>query len=339
MTGTAQPVGTGDSASDAGKPTSTFKPANRNAYEASFDSLPEGDSSESTSTVTQRPVEQEVSLEKVAKELEAELDAEQPDAEQDEESAAERKLKLKVNGKEYDVAEKDVVAAAQQWYASQDLLKQAKTTKAEAARQRSQINELLSIFRDADHETIADQFKRLGRDFTALARDHAYHAYQLENMSDAERQAYQERQELLRHKRELERYKQMEAEQSRAKQDAMYDQLLAQSLPNVLEQAGLPTTPHVYRRFATLYESLLPQLGGEPKNAAQFQQQLAQVIPMLVAEYKADMDAERVAVSKQQRVQQVQQKPKPKATPESIGRKPVGKRDAYISDREFFGRP
>lgn len=152
-----------------------------------------------------------------------------------------RKLKLKLEGQEVELPESEVISLAQQG-------KVANKRFQEASQIRKEAEDIVKFAKENPREF----FKKTGMNAREFAENYLMEELKREQMTPAEKKAYENEQELKRFKdekkQEEEQRRQQEMADLREKHMKNYDQLFVEALT----KTGLPKTPYTIKRMAEL---------------------------------------------------------------------------------------
>lgn len=152
-----------------------------------------------------------------------------------------RKMKLKVDGKELELPENEVIARAQKASA-------AEARWQESASIRKQAEEIMKFARENPREF----FKKIGQDPRKFSEEYLMEVLEQEQMSPEQRRAYENEQKLKQYETEKKQREEAEQAAEMAKIEAEHSQNYNQVFMGALNKAGLPKTEWTVARMAQL---------------------------------------------------------------------------------------
>ena len=174
-----------------------------------------------------------------AKQKAGEIDKTQPQPkEPSDKQDLQQKVKLKVNGKEFEQPLSEVVKMAQMYQASETKLENLKQAKQQVDQTLSQVQQAMQLMRSGNPEHISQLFKNLGVDFNKLAAQHVKKLFDLDMMHPEQRKAYELEQQVKQFQEQQKHQQQMEQQRIQQYHDQKAAEELQIEIPKALKEVS-----------------------------------------------------------------------------------------------------
>lgn len=279
-------------------------------------------------------------LESVEEETEEKPDEEvksEGKEEKEEEKPEEKEEQLytvKVDGKEFEINEQELIRGYQLARTSNERLKVAQ-------QHRQDVEKVLLTLKNDPLKILTNP--ALGLDFRKIAEDYLIEQLKMEQMDPQQRALEQARAELRREQEQIEAQKRLQEEAEITRQTQVQAEIIDREFTTALQTAKIPKTPTVVKRMAELAQQALS--AGYDPTAVELADMVRQEIIQAQREVMGAMDPsqieELVGKDKMKAVRQAdvqKAKAKGQTTREALKQfkpeaRPSGKR--YVSERDL----